>query len=112
MDISNSQLSPEMDFMALLEVSFSMEQPERGDLLTGTILAIDNQGMIVDVGMKRDGVVPRSDLERMEGMVFTIGAEIPVMVLQAEDQDGNLIVSVSQARQSEDWIKAEELLEN
>jgi len=101
-----------MDFAALLEESFAFEQPERGDLLTGLVLAIDNQGMIVDVGMKRDGVVPRNDLERMEGIVYHIGDEIPVMVLQPEDQDGNLIVSVSQARQSEDWTKAEELMES
>jgi small subunit ribosomal protein S1 len=101
-----------MDFGALLEESFSFEQPERGDLLTGTVLAIDNQGMIVDVGMKRDGVVPRNDLERMEGAIYNLGDEIPVMVIHPEDQDGNLILSVSQARQSEDWAKAEELLEN
>jgi small subunit ribosomal protein S1 len=107
-----SELSPEMDFLALLEESFTFEQPERGDLLTGTVLAIDNLGMIVDVGMKRDGVVPRNDLERMEGIVYNIGDEIPVMVLHPEDQDGNLIISVSQARQSEDWTKAEELMES
>lgn len=99
-----------MDFLALLEQSFDFEQPERGDLLTGTVLAIDNQGMIVDVGMKRDGVVPRSDLERMEGIVYHIGDEVSIMVLHPEDDDGNLIVSVSQARQGEDWTKAEELL--
>jgi len=110
MEISSSQPSPEMDFMTLLEESFSMEQPERGDLLSGTILAIDKQGMIVDVGMKRDGVVPRGDLERMEGMMFAVGDEVAVIVLQAEDQDGNLVLSVSQARQSEDWTKAEELM--
>jgi small subunit ribosomal protein S1 len=101
-----------MDFMALLEESFSIEQPERGDVLTGTILAIDHYGIIVDVGMKRDGVVPRSDLERMEGMTFKVGDEATVVVIQPEDQDGNLVVSLSQARQSEDWVKAEELLEN
>jgi small subunit ribosomal protein S1 len=110
MEQTRSELSPEMDFLTLLEASFAFEQPERGDLLTGTVLAIDNQGMIVDVGMKRDGVVPRSDLERMEGIVYHIGEEVAVMVLQPEDEDGNLIVSVSQARQSEDWTKAEELL--
>jgi small subunit ribosomal protein S1 len=112
MDVSRSELSPEMDFLSLLEESFSFEQPERGDLLNGTVLAIDNQGMIVDVGMKRDGVVPRSDLERMEGISYHIGDEIPVMVLNPEDMDGNLVLSVSQARQSEDWTKAEELLES
>jgi len=112
MDSSKSQFSPEMDFLALLEESFSMEQPERGDLLSGTILAIDKQGMIVDVGMKRDGVVPRSDLERMEGRSFTVGDEVAVIVIYTEDQDGNLVLSISQARQSEDWTKAEELMES
>ena len=102
-----------MDFKTLLEESFAMEQPERGDLLMGTILAIDNQGMIIDVGMKRDGVVPRNDIERMEeGHEFKIGDEVAVIVLQTEDQDGNLVISVSQARQSEDWTKAEEMLNN
>lgn len=101
-----------MDFMTMLEESFAMEQPERGDLLTGIVLAIDNQGMIVDLGMKRDGVVPRNDLERMEGHIYKVGDEVAVMVLQPEDQDGNLIISVSQARQSEDWVKAEELMES
>ncbi|MBX3081463.1 MAG: S1 RNA-binding domain-containing protein [Anaerolineae bacterium] len=112
MSTLRSEVSPDMDFMALLEESFSLEQPERGDVLTGTILAIDHYGIIVDVGMKRDGVVPRSDLERMEGMTFKVGDEATVVVIQPEDQDGNLVVSLSQARQSEDWVKAEELLEN
>jgi len=110
MDVSKLTAGPEMDFKTMLEESFAFEQPERGDLLMGTILAIDSQGMIVDVGMKRDGVVPRNDLERMEGMEFKVGDEVAVVVLQAEDQDGNLIISVSQARQSEDWTKAEEML--
>ncbi len=98
--------------MTLLEESFAFEQPERGDLLTGVVLAIDSQGMIVDCGLKRDGVVPRNDLERMEGIVYVVGQDINVMVIQPEDQDGNLIVSVSQARQGEDWVKAEELMAN
>src|SRR5215813_7676726 len=109
MELSNAT-NPEMDFKTLLEESFAVEQPERGDLLTGTILAIDNQGMIIDVGMKRDGVVPRNDLERLDGIEFKVGDEVPVVVLQTEDQDGNLVISVSQARQSEDWTKAEEML--
>ncbi len=101
-----------MDFMAMLEESFAFEQPERGDLLSGIVLAIDNLGMIVDCGLKRDGVVPRSDLERMDGVVYKVGDEILVMVLHPEDQDGNLVISVSQARQGEDWVKAEELMES
>ncbi len=103
----------EMDFAALLEASFSEEQMERGDIVTGNIVAIDTQGLIVSIeGMKRDGVVQRKDLERMNVDIenFTVGADIDVMILRVEDEDGNLLLSVSQAQQTEDWKKAEELM--
>ena len=105
----------ELDFAALLEASFAEEVPERGDIVTGTIVAIDDQGLIVGIeGMKRDGIVQRKDLERMSVEVdtFEIGADIDVMILRMEDDDGNLILSVSQAQQTEDWKKAEDLLAN
>lgn len=105
----------ELDFAALLEASFAEEVPERGDIVTGTIVAIDEQGLIVGIeGMKRDGIVQRKDLERMnvEASTFEIGADIDVMILRMEDDDGNLILSVSQAQQTEDWKKAEDLLAN
>lgn len=103
----------EADFTTLLDEWLSFEQPERGDIVTGVILAIDHQGMIVDVGLKRDGVVPQHDLEKLGPNVkFEVGQEVPVMIVNTEDYDGNLIVSVSQARQSEDWTKAEELLDS
>ena len=102
-----------LDFAALLEELFAMEQPERGDILTGTVLAIDNQGMIIDVGLKRDAVVSRSDMDRL-GNDFTceVGDEIPVMIIRTEDNEGNLVVSVAQAHQLKDWTLAEEYLDN
>jgi small subunit ribosomal protein S1 len=101
----------EMDFLALLEESLAVEQPVRGDIVMGTVLAIDNMGLLVDLGMKRDGVVPRSDLDRLSDDVeFSLGSQIPVMIIRTEDSDGNMIVSVSQAKQSEDWLRAEELM--
>ncbi len=103
---------PKTDFSALLEESFSFQQAERGDLITGEILTIDEYGIIVDVGLKRDGVVPRSDLEKLgEDPTFAVGEEITVMVVQPEDRDGNLVVSVAQARQSVDWTEAQALME-
>jgi len=98
------------DFLALLEESLAAEQPERGDLINGIVMAIDPQGLIVDCGMKRDGIVPRADMERMGNITYHVGDEIAVMVLQLEDQEGNLILSVSQARQGEDWTRAEALM--
>jgi small subunit ribosomal protein S1 len=105
-------MSGEMDFAALLEASFAEDQIERGDIVLGTILAVDNYGLIVDIGLKRDGIVPRKDLERMgvEASQYSVGDELDVMVLRMEDEDGNLVLSVAQAQQTEDWKRAEELM--
>jgi len=102
----------EMDFLTMLEESLSVEQPTRGDIAIGTILAIDSMGMLVDLGMKRDGIVPRSDLERLGEMNYKVGDEIPVMIVRTEDEEGNMIVSATKAKQNEDWLRAEEMMAN
>ncbi len=114
MQLHNSldAVADDMDFAALLEASFADKEPERGDIVPGTVMTVDNKGLIVDMGLGRDGLVPRRDLERMEqAPEFGTGDEIMVYVVRTEDEDGNLILSVSQARQSEDWQKAEQLME-
>ncbi len=117
MQLENSLVTEEsdLDFAALLEASFAEEVPERGDIVTGTIVAIDEQGLIVGIeGMKRDGVVHRKDLERMNADIdlYNVGDDIDVMIVRMEDDEGNLLLSVSQAQQTEDWKHAEELLAN
>lgn len=103
----------EMDFAALLEESLAGIRIERGDIVRGIVLLIDSHGLIVDVGWKQDGIVTRHDIERM-GMNpadFQIDAEIDVAVVRLNDSDGNLILSASQARQNEDWKRAEEIMD-
>lgn len=102
----------EMDFAALLEESLAGSRIERGDIVRGVVLSIDSHGLIVDVGWKQDGIVTRNDIERM-GMNpadFRIDAEIDVAVVRLNDSEGNLILSASQARQNEDWKRAEEIM--
>ena len=103
----------EMDFAALLEASFQEDTLERGDITVGTVLAVDSQGLIVGVGSHRDGFVSRKDIERLglEPEDYELGAEVDVTIVRMEDDEGNLVLSVSQARQSEDWKLAEELME-
>ena len=114
MDVQSSldTAAGEMDFSALLEESFAREEPQRGDIVSGTVLTVDHQGLIVDIGLGRDGMVERRDLDRIQDdVVFEMGDAVDVMVLRPEDDEGNLLLSVSQARQSEDWKRAETLLE-
>ncbi len=105
-------LVDDADFASLLEESLAGSQIERGDIVSGTVLSIDSQGLIVDIGWKQDGIVTRNDIERM-GMStadFQVDSEIDVAVVRLNDADGNLILSASQARQNEDWKRAEVLM--
>jgi len=91
------------------------QQPKKGEVRSGVILAIGEQEIIVDVGAKRDGIVPFADMQRMgaEGLAsLTVGERVPVYVLRPEDQDGNLLVSLFLARQMEAWTQAQQLADS
>src|SRR5690606_3099633 len=101
----------ELSFAALLEESFKRRMPEQGDIVSGTILTVDQQGLLVDVGLKKDGVVTKGDLERLGDHVsFQVGQEVSVVITRMEDANGNMVVSVSQAIQAVDWEKAEKIM--
>jgi small subunit ribosomal protein S1 len=106
-------IDTDVDFATLLEESFKKGMPERGDIVTGTILAIDQHGLLVDVGLKKDGMVTKQDLERLpKELEFGLGQDITVMIHRLADSNGNLIVSVSQALQVTDWQDAEKIMED
>ena len=102
----------EFDFAALLEESLAQSRIERGDIVSGTVLSIDGQGLIVDIGWKQDGIVTRSDIERMGKSTadFQVNSEIDVAIVNLNDSDGNLILSAAQARQNVDWKRAEDMM--
>ncbi len=88
------------------------DMPKAGDIRTGVIVANTPQGLIIDLGLKRDGIVPQSDLAKLETEereALKVNDEVPVYVVQTEDPEA-LVVSIHLARLSRDWIEAEELL--
>ena len=90
------------------------DMPEEGDIRMGTIVAITPQAVIVDLGLKRDGIVPVSDLNKLEPEerdALKVNDEVPVFVVQTADPEA-LIVSIHMARLNQDWIEAEALLAN
>lgn len=91
------------------------QRPRRGEVRTGVILAIREQEIVVDVGDKRDGIVPYADMQRMGAEALarlSPGDIVPVFIMRPEDQDGNLLVSLYMARQEEAWRRARELAES
>lgn len=103
------------EFQQLLDQSdFTYKPPQRGEIRNAVILQIDPREVIVDLGSKRDGIVPIQDLMRLAPEVrsgLRVGAEVPVYILNPRDQDDNLIVSINMGLQQYDWEKARKLLE-
>lgn len=88
--------------------------PEVGDIRQGIIVAINQQGVIVDLGLKRDGLVPPSDIAKLEDEereALQVNDEIFVYILNTDKPD-SLIISIHLAKLNQDWIEAEELLDS
>ena len=90
----------------------SYDMPQAGDIRIGVVVAITPQGLIIDLGLKRDGIVPQSDLAQLEPEereALKVNDEVPVFVVETEDPEA-LVVSIRLARLNQDWIEAEALL--
>jgi small subunit ribosomal protein S1 len=88
--------------------------PEVGDIREGIIVAINQQGLIVDLGLKRDGLAPTADLNKLEPEereALKVNEEVMVYIVNT-DQPDSLEVSIHMARLNQDWINAEALLES
>lgn len=96
--------------MAELPVAdWDYQQPRRGQIRPGVILSIGEQEIIVGIDAKRDGVIHSEDMQRLgpEALAkLSVGTKVDVFVLQPEDQDGNLVVSLFQAREVRAWEEA------
>ena len=98
---------------ALLEQG-GYDMPQRGDIREGIVLSVSPQEVIIDLGLKREGIVPGNDLARLDkDMLAELreGTTWPVYILQPSDREGNLIVSLSRAMQEKDWLDAQKMME-
>ena len=114
MDLQGNGTDYGAEFQELLEASLVFAPPRRGEIRSAVILEIDEREIIVDMGTKRDGIVPYQDIERLDPEFresLQEGQEVPVYVLNPRDQDENLIVSINMGLQQYDWEKARELLQ-
>ena len=102
------------NFMEELLDQHDYEEPQVGDIRKGIIVAITPQGVIVDLGLKRDGLVPSSDVSKLEPEereALKINDEIPIYVTNTDAPD-SLYVSIHLAQLNQDWIDAETLMES
>jgi small subunit ribosomal protein S1 len=112
-DIAEQGETPEMEELPVEDWDY--QRPRRGEIRTGVILSIGETEIIVDVGAKRDGIVPYADMQRLgpEKLAeLSEGDEVMVYVLRPEDQDGNLLLSLNLAREEKAWQRAQGLADS
>ncbi|MEE0343853.1 MAG: 30S ribosomal protein S1 [Eggerthellaceae bacterium] len=85
---------------------------DEGDLIDGTVVKIEHDEVLVDIGFKSEGVIParelsiRKDADPSE--VVSLGDKLEALVLQKEDKDGRLILSKKRAEYERAWIQVED----
>jgi small subunit ribosomal protein S1 len=107
-DVQQEQLG------AWIASDYDYVRPRRREIRDATVLAIQEDRVLVDLGAKRDGRVPGADLERLDDEVrdsLQIGAQVPVYVLDPADDRDEIIVSIHKGLAQQDWLRAKELVE-
>ena len=111
-----ANLDPDNNMASLLEAEgVNIDFPRQGEIRQGIIASISKDQILVSVGAKSEGVITGKELEAIpaeELKGLEVGKEISVYIINPEDSNGNLVLSYMQAREEENWKKAEELMAN
>ncbi|MBI4727631.1 30S ribosomal protein S1 [candidate division TA06 bacterium] len=98
------------EFRSLLDEFFHKKKFEEGEIVTGTVLRISGDSVIVDVGFKSEGVVPV--VEFLDRSAVEIGKKVDLLLEQMEDQDGQIVLSKMKADFIKVWDKVQKSLDS
>lgn len=102
------------DYEAELEASF--KTIEEGDIITGTVISVNEEEVILDLKYYTEGIIPAEDFSREPGFSIKeevhVGDEISATVMKKDDGHGNILLSKAEANDILAWEKLKELKEN
>ena len=109
-DIQNTQ--PQESFAELLNQSFQEMTSLEGSVVTGTVLSIEKDMILIDVGLKSEGRVPIREFGNSEDELnIKVDDQVEVFIERLEDANGQAILSREKARREESWVNLEKALE-
>lgn len=102
-----------LDYME--EIEKSLRLPRSGELVTGKVHQVTDKEVIVNLGCKKDGIIPLSEIT-LEGEqkltdLFSEGEEITAKVMRTDDGDGAILLSKKKLEASEHWDEISKALE-
>ncbi|TIW79623.1 MAG: 30S ribosomal protein S1, partial [Mesorhizobium sp.] len=97
------------DFASMLEESFTAGHSGEGQVVRGTITAIEKDMAIIDVGLKVEGRVPLKEFgAKGKDSSLKVGDTVEVYVERIENALGEAMLSRDKARREESWVRLEE----
>ncbi|MGH9206686.1 MAG: S1 RNA-binding domain-containing protein, partial [Acidimicrobiales bacterium] len=104
----------DLDGMSLEDaIAGTIVEFDDGDLVNGTVVKVDKDEVLLDIGFKSEGVIParelsiRHDVQPSE--IVSLGEQVEALVLQKEDKEGRLILSKKRAQYERAWGAIEKL---
>jgi small subunit ribosomal protein S1 len=101
------------DFLAAIDQTIKYFND--GDIVDGTIVKVDRDEVLLDIGYKTEGVIPSRELSIKHdvdpGDVVSVGDKVEALVLQKEDKEGRLILSKKRAQYERAWGTIEKIKE-
>ena len=106
----------EVDGQIVPNYDATLVQFDEGDVVSGQVVRIDKDEVLVDIGYKSEGVIPSNELSIRKSVDASeeveLGEEVDALVLTKEDQNGRLIISRKRARFEKAWRRIERAAES
>jgi small subunit ribosomal protein S1 len=99
----------------LKEQDLNVDLPQSGEIRTGVIASVSPSQILISIGAKSEGVVSGRELDQLsaaEREALEVGQQIHVFVVNPEDQNGNVVLSLKRAQEQMSWENVEKLLED
>jgi small subunit ribosomal protein S1 len=109
--VAVNDIGSEEDFLAAIDETIKYFND--GDIVDGTIVKVDRDEVLLDIGYKTEGVIPSRELSIKHdvdpGEVVEVGDKVEALVLQKEDKEGRLILSKKRAQYERAWGTIEKI---
>ncbi len=106
----------EVDGKVVPNYAATMVSFDEGDVVKGSVVRIDKDEVLVDIGYKSEGVIPSTELSIRKSVdpadEVELGEEVDALVLTKEDAEGRLVLSKKRARFEKAWRKIEAAAES
>ena len=89
---------------SLIEEFSPKEILERGEIVEGTVINVQDNGLVIDLGQKSEGFVPKNEMRSLTNSeLYEKGKSLITYVIFPETQEGTILLSVDRARGEQGW---------